>query len=744
MAFAGSLQFPVSPVSLAPSSLPRFRNTRSLDTYGHSDYVYGMANTRTVFLDIEGMTCANCARTVERALAAVPGVARASVNALSNTAHVTLASPDTSADDLIAAVKRAGYGARIASARSADKEAAERRTARLRLLRTAFVGVLLFGSWSLGNLDLISWDLAQMLILIATVLAAASIAWRAANALRRRRLDADVLVIIAVIAALSVGEFFAAGEVAFILLLGSQLEDYTARRARRSLGDLLSLVPPRARVRRGEKEEEIPADDVQVGAIVVVRAGERVPVDGVVRSGAASLNQAAVTGESMPVDKASGDEVFVGSLAETGALVIEATRVGADTTLARIASVVEQAQQEQAPIQRSLDRFAGWLVPVMLALAVLVFAFTRDVPRAVTVLIVACPCALILATPVAVMAAIARAARAGVLIKGGQHLEAAARLHTIVFDKTGTLTYGQPEVAHVHRFDEHTETELVEMAAVAEKMSAHPVARAILRKADTLGVPPSQDPTAFAAHLGRGVTAEHEGQKLVVGQKGLLAEHEVQLSDKLHAHVDEHHSEGHTIVVFAHDGKVCGTICVADTVRVRADDAIKELRTLGINNIVMLTGDNHRVAMRIGNALGVDEVKAEVLPEQKAEYIESLKRRSPSNGGVAMVGDGINDAPALAVADVGIAMGVTGTDIAHEAADIALMADDLSKIAFAVGLSRQALRVIKQGLWFALVYNIVMVSGAASGHLHMIGGAIAHQSSSIVVILNAMRLLRYR
>ena len=485
---------------------------------------------RTIVLDVEGMTCANCARIVERALAAAPGVVKASVNVLSKTAHVTLATPDANVDALIAAVQHAGYGARVTAARAADKETADRRAAKLRLLRTTGIGVLLFGSWLLSNMDLIPWDIARILIVIATALTAAPIGWRAAKALQRRRLDADVLVTIAVVAALSVGEFFAAGEVAFILLLGSQLEDYTARRARRSLGSLLSLVPPLARVRRGDKEEEIPAEDVQVGDLVVVRAGERVPVDGVVRSGAASLNQAAVTGESMPVDKAAGDEVFVGSLAETGALVVEATRVGADTTLARIARVVEQAQQERAPIQRALDRFSGWLVPVMLALAALVFIATHDVTRAITVLIVACPCALILATPVAVMAAIARAARAGVLIKGGQHLEAAARLNTIVFDKTGTLTYGQPEVAHVHRFDEHTEAELVETAAVAEKMSAHPVARAILRKADTLGMPPPQDPTAFAAHLGRGVTAEHEGQKLVVGQKSLLAEHEVDIS----------------------------------------------------------------------------------------------------------------------------------------------------------------------------------------------------------------------
>ena len=279
------------------------------------------------------------------------------------------------------------------------------------------------------------------------------------------------------------------------------------------------------------------------------------------------------------------------------------------------------------------------------------------------------------------------------------------------------------------------------MAAVAEKMSAHPVARAILRKAVALGVV-AGDPSKFHAHHGRGVVAERNGQKLVVGQTGLMDDQSVVMSDAVQAHVDEHHDEGHTTIVVAHDGKVCGTICVADTVRAKADEAIRDLRGLGVEKVVMLTGDNKRVAMQIAGKLGLDEVQAEVLPEQKAEHIESLKRTGRT-GGVAMVGDGVNDAPALAVADVGIAMGVSGTDVAHEAADIALMADDLSKIAFAVGLSRRTLRIIKQGLLFALAYNVVMVSTAASGHLHMIGGAIAHQFSSVLVILNAMRLLRY-
>ena len=693
---------------------------------------------KTVTLQVDGMTCASCAQTVEKALGAVPGVEKASVNFVSKFATVT--AQDTVAEiSLINAVKRAGYSARP-PAKNRDVE--EQRQARSALIKTIGTGALLFTGWFLGATKLTVQPIATTLVIIALILAAYPICLRAIRALLARRLDADVLVAIAVIAASSIGGFVAAGEVAFIMLLGAQLENYTVRRARRSLSGLLSLVPPTARVRRGTSEEEIPAADLHVGDIVVVWAGERIPVDGVVQSGTASVNQAPVTGESMPVDKSDGDEVFVGTLAETGALVVEARHVGADTTLARIAQLVEAAQHRKAPIQRTLDHAAGWLVPVMLTLAALVLVFTHDMARAVTVLIVACPCALILATPTAVMAAIARAARMGVLIKGGQYLEATARLHTIVFDKTGTLTYGQPEVAHVNRFDQHSETELVEMAAVAEKMSGHPVARAIMRKAVALGLA-TENPAKFQAHHGRGVVAERNGQKLVVGHAGLMDDQSVVLSDALQTHVDEHHEEGHTTIVVAHDGEVCGTICVADTVRAKADEAIRDLRRLGIEKVVMLTGDNKRVAMQIAGKLGLDEVQANVLPDQKAAYIESLKR--PGNeGGVAMVGDGVNDAPALAVADVGIAMGVTGTDVANEAADIALMADDLSKIAFAVGLSRHTLRIIKQGLLFALVYNVVMVSTAATGHLHMIGGAIAHQFSSVLVILNAMRLLRYR
>jgi heavy metal translocating P-type ATPase len=710
---------------------------------------------RTIKLDVEGMSCGSCAKAVEKTIANLPGVTDAHVDFFTRTAAVTLAD-DAGLDtqDVVRAVAGAGYTAREHAA-PADAASIEAANARRRLQHAGVIALLLFGGWGLGYFGLIPMTAGMIMVLVALAWAAYPIFHGAIITLKDRRLDADVLVAIAVTAASVMGilesleqgiahahSFIAAAEVAFIMLLGEQLEDYTSRRARRALGSLLSLVPPTARVRRGDKEEEIPAEQVRVGNIVVVRAGERIPVDGVVRQGTASVNQAAVTGESVPVDKTTGDDVFIGSLNESGALIVEATRVGDDTTLARIAQLVEAAQQREAPIQRTLDRLAGWMVPVMVTLSILVLVATHDIRKAITVLIVACPCALILATPTAIIAAIARAARAGVLIKGGQHLEAAARLHTIVFDKTGTLTHGTPEVTHVNLFCDHTEAELVQMAAIAEKMSAHPIAHAIKRHAESLGVV-AVDPSSFESHHGRGVVAHHNGQRLVVGQRALMDQNAIGMSPALHTHMDKHHDEGHTTLVVAHDGRVCGTICVADTLRDRADEAIARLRTLGVERVVMLTGDNHRVAMNIAGKLGLDDVVAEVMPEQKAKHIESIKGGARGRG-VAMVGDGVNDAPALAVADVGIAMGVGGTDVANEAAHIALMADDLSKIAYAVGLSRRALRIIKQGLIFALVYNVVMVTLAATGQLGMIGGAIAHQVSSVVVILNAMRLLRYR
>ncbi|MBI5684317.1 MAG: cation-translocating P-type ATPase [Verrucomicrobia bacterium] len=681
---------------------------------------------KTEVFKVSGMTCAGCAANVKKALCSVAGVAEVSVNAATGKAICRFDPQQTTVNTLTAAVKNAGYG--IEKPASAAPTLPWWRTP---WLPVAVVVALIIAGWALH---------LEALLITATVLAVYPIVWAALKTLARRQLNADVLVATGVIASASIGQFLAAAEVALIMRLGELLENFTIERARRSIGSLMEHMPLIARVRRDSREEEAPVEQVQIGDLCVVRPGEKIPVDGVVESGQSSVNQAAVTGESAPADKRAGDEVFSGTLNVSGALIVRATRVAAESTLARIAALVEAAQQREAPIQRTLDRWARWMVPLMITLSLLTLALTHDVTRAITVLIVACPCALVLATPTAIVAAIARAAREGVLIKGGQYLEAAGRLKAVVFDKTGTLTRGEPSVIDVKQFcPDHSAAEMVALAAVAEKMSQHPFGRAVVEHAGDmqLTVP---DPAAFEAHHGEGVSARHNGQRILVGKRSLLERHDVALDASQGEHLAEHEGHGHTTLMVAHDGKVCGTICVSDEPRAQAGDAVAELRRLGIEKIVMLTGDNPRVARSIATRLGIADVEAGVMPERKAARIESLRQ---AHGAVAMVGDGINDAPALATADVGVAMGVSGTDAAHDAADIALIADDLRKVAFAVGLSRHTLRIIRQGLAFALLFNVAMISSAMHGIVSLIGGAVAHQISSLVVILNAMRLLGY-
>jgi Cd2+/Zn2+-exporting ATPase len=681
---------------------------------------------KTETFKVNGMTCAGCAANVEKALRSVAGVAEASVNEATGKAICKFNPQQTTVRELTAAVKTAGYG--IEPPVAAPSKQLWWRAPWLPVV--AVVALVIVG-WRLHS---------EGVLIAATVLAVYPIVWAALKSLARRQVNADVLVATGVIASASIGQFLAAAEVALIMRIGELLEHFTIERARRSIGSLMEHMPLVARVRRGSVEDEVPVEQVEIGNLCVVRPGEKIPVDGVVESGQSSVNQAAVTGESAPADKAAGDEVFSGTLNVSGALIVRATRIAAESTLARIAALVEAAQQREAPIQRTLDRWARWMVPLMITLALLTLAFTSDMTRAITVLIVACPCALVLATPTAIVAAIARAAREGVLIKGGQYLEAAGRLKAVVFDKTGTLTRGEPSVTDVKQFcPDHSVAEMVALAAVAEKMSQHPFGRAVVEHAGDmqLAVP---DPTAFEAHHGEGVSAQHNGQRILVGKRSLLERHDVTLDANHSEHMDEHEAHGHTTLMVAHDGKVCGTICVSDEPRAQAGNAVTELRRLGIEKIVMLTGDNPRVARSIATRLGIADVEAGVMPERKAERIESLRQ---AHGAVAMVGDGVNDAPALATADVGVAMGVSGTDAAHDAADIALIADDLRKVAFAVGLSRHTLRIIRQGLVFALLFNVAMISSAMHGVVSLIGGAIAHQISSLVVILNAMRLLGY-
>lgn len=560
------------------------------------------------------------------------------------------------------------------------------------------------------------------------------------GAIRHRDITAGVLVSLALIAALAIGEYFAAAEVAFIMLIGEWLENRTVARASRAITSLVSLAPTTARLRTPTGEVEVQASTLVPGDVVLVKGGETIPVDGVVRAGEGTVNQTALTGESLPVEKIRDDQVLVGTILETGYLEIEAIRTGEDTTLSRVVRLVREAEANRAPIQRISDRWASWLVPASLAFAALVFLVTRDIVRAVTILIVFCPCALVLATPTAVVAGIGNAARRGILVKGGAALEVAGRVDTVAFDKTGTLTYGRLKVVAVSPLAAGvTAAEVVGHAAAAEKFSEHPLARAIVDGATAVGVA-VPDPDEFRSTTGAGVHARLRGTDIAVGQARFLSGLGIRITEESDRMLAEHYAAGHTAVLVAVAGEVTGIIALADQVRREARGGVTALRREGIGRLVMVTGDHEAAAGAIGTECGFDEIYAGMLPQDKAGLIARLKAEGHT---VAMVGDGINDAPSLAAADLGIAMGVAGTDIAVEAADVALMSDDIGKIPQVFELGRRVLRLIKQNLVLSSVINLVAVVAAALGVMGPVAGALVHNAGSVLVVANASRLINY-
>jgi Cd2+/Zn2+-exporting ATPase len=613
----------------------------------------------------------------------------------------------------------------------------------------------------------------------------AAISWGAVRGLLRRELNVDELVTIAIAAAIYVGEYWGAALVAFMMLFGKVLEDATAARAEHAIEGLGRLVPALARVRDAAApggERTVPVEQVQVGEVVVVRPGERLPVDGEVVAGRAAVEEAVITGEPLPVDKAAGDEVFAGTLASGGALEVRAARTGIATALGRIAALVKEAEAERAPIVRTADRWATWFTPTVLALAALVFLWRRELLPAVTVLVVACPCALVLATPTAVVAGIARGALRGILIKGGARLEAAGRVDAVCLDKTGTLTRGRPDVQRVVPLARSREAagvgegELLAYAAAAERLSEHPLARAVLAAAHGQGAPlpaPAAGAAAFAAVPGKGVSARiprtasrgtqdgappagggphsdrsHAGGpdqlvEVLVGRPEWLAERGVAWPAEAREAVADLEGLGQTPLAVALDGRPAGVIGVADAPRAEAAAAVQALRAAGLGTIMLLTGDRTAPALAAAQAVGIapEDVHAGLLPEEKVAWLRRLRGQGHR---VAMVGDGVNDAPALAASDVAIAMGAAGTDLAMAAADVVLMTDDLRQAAAAVVLSRATLRTIRQNLVFAALWNVAALAVAAAGGLGPVGGALIHNLGSVAVVVNAARLVGAR
>ena len=558
----------------------------------------------------------------------------------------------------------------------------------------------------------------------------------AVKALLQRQVNVDELVAIAIIASVIYGEYLAAAFVAFMMLFGKILEDFTAERASKALEDLGKLVPIKACVRREGQDILIPIDEVVPGDLVLVKSGERIPVDGQVASGRASVNQASITGESIPVAKTYGSEVYAGTLIDLGALELKTTKVGDSTTLGQIAHLVEKAEEDRAPIVRIADRYAKYFTPFVLGIAIITYLVTGEPINAVTVLIVACPCALVMATPTAIIAGVANGARRGILVKGGARLEAAGRITAIALDKTGTVTLGKPRVMKIVPLDDTTEKNVLELAATAEKYSEHPLGKAITTKAKewSLSIP---DADQFTVVPGLGVIAKTDGREVVVGNQELLKQYKVNVPESLDDNIYHLEEEGLAALSVASNGLLVGLIGVADVVRDEMSQAIQQFKDSGLKKIVMLTGDSPEVARRIASGVGIDEWQARLLPQQKVEII---KRMQIEGYKVAMVGDGINDAPALAQADLGIAMGVIGTDVAMDTANIVLMTDNPLKASEAINLSRKVLRIIKQNLVFAIFFNLIGIALASLGDLNPIGAAIFHNVGSVAVVVNSARL----
>lgn len=553
--------------------------------------------------------------------------------------------------------------------------------------------------------------------------------------IKTKKIGTEFFITIAVIISVLGEEYLAGAIVLMILLIAEYIAAASGEKARASIKDLIGSVPKTAIVKKGDKEEIIPIDDLQLGDIILVRTGDKIPVDGKVRDGNGSVNQAPITGESIPVEKETGSDAFAGTIVESGALYVEMTKAVNDTVFSRIISLVEEAESEKAPIQKFTDKVASYLIPIVFIFVGAVFLITRDVQLVIALLIFTSPAELGLATPLVTISSIARAAREGILIKGGIYLEELAKVTTVVFDKTGTLTVGNPVVTRIEIIDNgYNDNDIVKYAASADKRSGHPLAKAILSYADKINIS-YPEPTTFDVIKGRGVKAEIEEKYVLLGNKQFMVENNVAVSDMEIKVVD-------TAIYLASDGKLLGILYLSDAIRKGAKEMIENLKRSGVQNIVMLTGDNQQTAEYVAKEVGITEFRANLLPEDK---IKQIKEFQEDGAKVAMVGDGINDAPALTQANVGIAMGAMGTEAAMEAADIVLMEDKLEKIARARTISKIGFRTIKENIIFGV--GVVHVTGIILVLLRILGpvaAAIIHLLPDTLVFLNSMKILKIK
>lgn len=729
---------------------------------------YGVQEEK-VKLNLIGMTCAACATRIEKALNKVEGVTNAAVNLATEKASVEFIPGNTNVDQLIAAVKKAGYDAKVIGDADGDYERTSREKAYKKQKTKFTIGAILSFlflvqmvsdlsmTYGDGNFEFMMNPWFQLLLATPVQFYVGGHYYRDAyNAVRGGSANMAVLVVLGTSAAyfyslivtiMGTGQFLyyeAAAVVMTLIVLGKLLETRAKGQTSEAIKTLMGLQAKTARVIRDGEEMDIPIEEVQEGDVIFVRAGEKIPVDGEIIEGSTSVDESMLTGESMPVTKTAGDKVIGATVNKHGSFTFKATKVGKDTALAQIIKLVEEAQGSKAPIQRLADKISGVFVPIVIVIALATFGityffggFTPALVSAIAVLVIACPCALGLATPTAVMVGTGKGAENGLLIKGAEHLESAQRVNTVVLDKTGTITKGEPDVTDIVAYGSFTEDELLQLAASAEKGSEHPLGEAIVNGAKEKGLE-LQDGKNFNAIPGHGIQVEINNKLVLIGNKKLMTKNNVQINNAL-SRMEKLEGEGKTAMLMAVDGTLAGIIAVADTVKETSAEAIQRLKQMGIE-VIMITGDNRRTAEAIAQQVGVNRVLAEVLPEDKSAEVEKLKQEGKV---VAMVGDGINDAPALVAAHVGIAIG-TGTDVAIEAADITLMRGDLMGIVDIIRLSKTTMRKIRQNLFWAFAYNVVLIPVAAIGLLNPVLAGAAMAFSSVSVVGNTLFLRKWQ
>lgn len=695
-----------------------------------------MSNVLTLEIPISGMDCAECTQHVQHAIEKIPGVQSVTVFLATEKAIVQLDPDQVDIPHIRTAVQGAGYDIPASDAPQPAPVSMGDFNRRLTVLLVSvfaiILSVVIFGE-GLGLFDFLNDRIPFLMGLVLVIAGGYPVFMNVIRAALRRQVISHTLMTLGVIAALVVGQWVTATLVVIFMRIGDYVENFTTESARRAVKELTTLAPQTARVERNGVEVEIPVREIQVGETIIVRPGEKIAVDGEVVGGQATIDQSAITGESMPIEAASGTHVFAATIAKLGSLRIRAERIGADTTFGRVVKMVEEAEAHRADVQRIADKFSAWYLPVVAVIATLTFLVSRNPLSTAAVLLVACSCSFALATPVAMLASVGASAKRGLLIKGGKYLELLARADVLLVDKTGTLTLGQPRVTDVVSLNGLSRAEILTLAASAERYSEHPLAEAVrsLARDENISILEPQD---FEALPGLGVRAVINRQRIVIGNRRMIS-----FSGPLVIAADLE-SQGKTLLFLESNDQLVGILAATDTLRAEVPAALKAARALGIRHIELLTGDNERTASTLAKELGVS-YRANLLPEHKINLVKDYQAKGHV---VVMVGDGVNDAPALAQADVGIAMGAAGTDVAIEAAHIALMREDWSLVPEVLRIAQRTMRIVKMNLAFTTVYNIVGLSLAAFGILPPVLAAAAQSLPDIGIMGNSARLLKQK